>query len=87
MVAECVIVQDLVHAGTFIACGALLWALDILRKISSDGPSLLFYTDACTPYIISMPIIHPVRLTVLWRLFEFQPVKGNRELGESGLCI
>jgi hypothetical protein len=56
--------QDLVHAEMFVACGALLWAFDMQQRIGSDGVPMPIDADACTPYLISMPIVHPVEFSV-----------------------
>lgn len=44
-----------------VACGALLWAFNMERKVGIDGVPLPIDADACTPYLISMPIVHPVQ--------------------------
>jgi hypothetical protein len=53
-----------VHAETLVSCGALLWAFDLKRKMGSDDTPLPIDTDACTPYLISMPVVHPVEFAV-----------------------
>ena len=55
--------QDLVHAEMLVACGALLWAFNMQQKVGVDGVPLPIDADACTPYLISMPIVHPVQFS------------------------
>jgi hypothetical protein len=56
--------QDLVHSEMLVACGALLWAFTMRQKIGSDGSPLSIDADACTPWLISMPIVHPIDFVV-----------------------
>ena len=56
--------QDLVHAEMLIACGSLLQGFEIARKMDPYGQPVAIDQNACSPFLISMTIVHPVEFRV-----------------------
>jgi len=53
-----------VHAEMLVACGGLLGAFHIERTVGENGLPLPIDVEAASPYLISIPIVHPVEFRV-----------------------